>query len=419
MGMTMIEKILARASGRAEVKAGDIVVCHVDSIVLLDMLFTSGTDPLPKRVCDPERISVVLDHGVPSPTIYDSIGHSKARAFAKQHGIRQFYDVGNHGICHQVMLEEGLAVPGTVLACMDSHTCASGALNCAARGLGRIEMLQILCKGETWYKVGPTVRYVLKGRRPSGVYGKDIFLAIAGHYGDAANENQEFGGPGLAGLPFDDRATIATMAAEVSAEFCTFPIDQVAREYLRGRIRRDWTPVESDADASYLDVREIDLDQLEPWVSRPDFVPNNTAPVGELEGTTVQQAFIGSCANGKLEDIRTAAEILRGRRVHPDTRLIVTPASQKVHLEAARRGYIETLIEAGATFTSSTCGACFGYHMGVVGPGERCITSSTRNFKGRMGSPDSEVYIASSATVAASAIEGRIADPRKYLRTAA
>ena len=414
MGMSMIEKILARASGVGEVSPGDIVVAHVDRIVLLDLPFTTGTEPWPKRVCDPERIAIVLDHAVPSPSIADSIGHAKARAFAKQHGIRLF-DVGHHGICHQVILEEGLAVPGTVLACMDSHTCASGALNCAARGLGRIEMLQILCKGQTWYKVGPTVRYVLKGRKPAGVYGKDIFLAIAGRYGDAANENQEFGGPGLASLPFDDRATIATMAAEVSAEFCTFPIDEVAQRFLAGRIPRAFEPVEPDADARYLDVREIDLESLEPFVARPDFVPNNTCPVGELEGTAVQQAFIGSCANGKLEDIRTAADIVRGRKVHPDTRLIVTPASQRVHLEAVRLGYVETLIEAGATFTSSTCGACFGYHMGVVGPGESCITSSTRNFKGRMGSPDSKVYIGSSATVAASALEGRITDPRKYL----
>lgn len=419
MGMTMIEKILARASGSAQVSPGDIVVCHVDRIVLLDLPFTTGTEPWPRRVCDPERIAVIMDHAVPSPSVLDSAGHAKARAFVRQHGIRHFYDVGNHGICHQVMLEEGLAVPGTVLACMDSHTCASGALNCAARGLGRIEMLQILCKGQTWYKVGPTVRYVLKGNKAAGVYGKDVFLAIAGRYGDAANENQEFGGPGLASLPFDDRATIATMAAEVSAEFSTFPIDDVARRYLEGRIAKAWEPVEPDADARYLDVREIDLDALEPYVSRPDFVPNNTCPVGELEGTAVQQAFIGSCANGKLEDIRTAAEIVKGRRVHPDTRLIVTPASQKVHLEAVRRGYAETLIEAGAVFTNSTCGACFGYHMGVVGAGESCITSSTRNFKGRMGSPDSKVYIGSSATVAASALEGRIADPRRYLKAAA
>ena len=419
MGMTMIEKILARASGREQVSVGDIVVCQVDRIVLLDLPFTSGTEPPPKRIVDPDRVAVILDHAVPSPSIQDSVGHNKARAFVRQHGIKSFYDVGNHGICHQVILEEGLAVPGQVLACMDSHTCASGALNCAARGLGRIEMLQILCTGQTWYKVCPTVRYVLKGRKQPGVYGKDIFLSIAGKYGDAANENQEFGGPGLAMLPFDDRATISTMAAEVSAEFSTFPADQVTQDYLKGKSRQPWNPVDPDPDARYLDVREIDLDSLEPWVSRPDFVPHNTCPVGELSGVPVQQAFIGSCANGKLEDLRTAAEIVKGRRVHADTRLIVTPASQKVYLQAVRLGYVETLIEAGAVVTNSTCGACFGYHMGVVGPGENCITSSTRNFKGRMGSPDASVYIGSSATVAASALAGCITDPRRYLKTAA
>lgn len=419
MGMTMIEKILARASGRAQVSVGDIVVCHVDRIVLLDLPFTSGTEPLPKRIVDADRVAVILDHAVPAPSIQDAVGQKKARDFVRQHGIKNFYDIGNHGICHQVLLEEGLAVPGQVLACMDSHTCASGALNCAARGLGRIEMLQILCTGRTWYKVCPTVRYVLKGKKAPGVYGKDIFLAIAGKYGDAANQNQEFGGPGLAALPFDDRATISTMAAEVSAEFSTFPADQVTHDYLKSKIRQAWNPVESDADAQYLDVREIDLDGLEPWVSRPDFVPHNTCPVGELSGVPVQQAFIGSCANGKLEDLRTAAEIVKGRRVHADTRLIVTPASQKVYLQAVRLGYVETLIEAGAVVTNSTCGACFGYHMGVVGPGENCITSSTRNFKGRMGSPDSSVYIGSSATVAASALAGCITDPRRYLKAAA
>lgn len=419
MGMTMIEKILARASGRDRVSVGDIVVCQVDRIVLLDLPFTSGTEPSPRRIVDPDRVAVVMDHAVPAPSIQDAVGHNKARDFVRQHGIKNFYDVGNHGICHQVILEEGLAVPGQVLACMDSHTCASGALNCAARGLGRIEMLQILCTGQTWYKVCPTVRYVLKGKKGPGVYGKDIFLAIAGKYGDAANQNQEFGGPGLAMLPFDDRATISTMAAEVSAEFSTFPADQVTRDYLKGKSQQSWKPVESDPDAEYLDVREIDLDSLEPWVSRPDFVPHNTCPVGELSGVPVQQAFIGSCANGKLEDLRTAAEIVKGRRVHPDTRLIVTPASQKVYLQAVRLGYVETLVEAGAVVTNSTCGACFGYHMGVVGPGENCITSSTRNFKGRMGSPDSNVYIGSSATVAASALAGCISDPRQYLKASA
>ncbi len=416
MGMTIIEKILARASGSDHVSVGEIVVCRVDRIILLDFPFTNGTEPLPRRICDPDRVSVIMDHGVPAPSVQDAIGNAKTRKFVRQHGIKSFFDVGNHGIAHQVVLEQGLAVPGQVLACTDSHTCASGALNCAARGLGRMEMLQILCTGQTWYKVCPTVRYVLKGKKAPGVFGKDVFLAIAGKYGDAPNQNQEFGGPGLAQLPFDDRATLSTMAAEVSVEFSTFPADQVAYDYLKGASRGAWNPVEPDRDAQYLDVREIDLEQLEPFVARPDFVPNNTCPVEELSGTPVQQAFIGSCANGKLSDIRVAAEIVRGRRVHPETRLIVTPASQKVYLEAVRSGYVETLVEAGAVVTNSTCGACFGYHMGVVGPGENCITSSTRNFKGRMGSPDSRVYIGSSATVAASALAGCITDPRRYLK---
>ena len=419
MGMTIIEKILARASGSAQVRAGDIVVCNVDRMVLLDLPFASNREPELLKVFDPDRIAVVMDHAAPAPSIEDAIGHQKARAFVRKHGIKHFYDIGNHGICHQIILEKGLAVPGQVLASMDSHTCASGAMNCAARGLGPLEMLQIVCTGTTWYKVGPTIRYELVGNKPHGVYGKDIFLAIAGQYGDHSNQNQEFGGPGLASLGFDDRSCIAAMAAEVSAEFCTFPVDQITRDFIAKHIDTaqlgTWTAVEPDHDAQYLEVRTIDLATLEPRVSMPDFVPNNTLPVGELSDIAIDQAFIGSCANGKLEDFRIAAQILKGRRVREGVRLIVTPASQSIHLQAVRLGYVETLIEAGAVVTNSTCGACFGYHMGVVGPGERCITSSTRNFKGRMGSMESEVYIGSSATVAASALTGKITDPRQFL----
>ncbi|MBI4507913.1 MAG: 3-isopropylmalate dehydratase large subunit [Chloroflexi bacterium] len=415
MGMPMIEKILARSAGRDRVRPGEIVVCEVDRVVMLDLSFTAATEPPPKRLANPSRVAVILDHGAPAPSVIDAAGHQKAREFVQRFGVGRFYDIGHHGICHQVILEEGLALPGQVLACSDSHTCASGAVNCAARGLGRIEVLQILCTGKTWYRVAPTVRYELVGRLAPGVYGKDVFLSIAGRHGDHVNQNVEFGGPGLPGLALDDRSTIATMCAEISAEFATFPADQVVLDYLRGRADEPFAPVDPDLDADYLDVRRVELGQIEPYVSRPDFVPHNTLPVGEVGDVPIHQAFVGSCANGKLQDLRIAAEILRGRRVHPGVRCIVTPASQRVYLEAVRRGYVETLVEAGAVVTNSTCGACFGYHMGVLGPGEVCVTSSTRNFKGRMGSPESRVYLASSATVAASAVEGRIADPRPYL----
>jgi 3-isopropylmalate/(R)-2-methylmalate dehydratase large subunit len=299
-----------------------------------------------------------------------------------------------------------------VLACTDSHTCAAGAYNTAARGLGPAEVFSILCTGKTWFSVAPTIRYELAGTKPGIVSGKDIFLHIAGTYGDATNHNLEYGGPGLASIPMNDRRTIATQGAEISADFSTFGVDDVCRVFLDEHTGRPYTPAVPDADASYAAVREIDLSALEPYVARPGTVSNNSFPVSQMERRKVDQCFIGSCANGQLEDLRIAAEVVRGRQVAPGVRLLVTPASQQVYRDAVRLGYVQALADAGAVVTNSTCGACFGYHMGVVAPGEVCLTASTRNFKGRMGSPDAEIYMASPATVAASALAGHITDPR-------
>jgi 3-isopropylmalate/(R)-2-methylmalate dehydratase large subunit len=412
--MTMVEKILARGAGKARVEVGDIVVCEVDKVISIDLPFYK-TEPQPTELWDPCRVAVVLDHAAPAPSIMDADGHRAARRFVEKHGIGKFFDIGNQGIVHQVLLEQGLAVPGQILACSDSHTCASGAVNCAARGLGRLDMLQVLTTGHTWYRINPTILYEFHGRLPRGAYGKDVFLHIADRHGEHANHNVEFGGPGVASLSLDDRATIATMFAEVSADFALFPADDLIRDYLSSRCREPYEPVDPDPDARYVDVRRINLDEIVPFVARPDAVPGNTVEVTDLEAVHIDQAFVGSCANGKLEDLRIAAEIVRGRRVRPGVRFLVTPASQQVYLQAVRLGYVETLVEAGAVVTNSTCGACFGYSMGVLGAGETCITSSTRNFKGRMGSPEAKIYMASSATVAASAIAGRIVDPRPYL----
>jgi 3-isopropylmalate/(R)-2-methylmalate dehydratase large subunit len=261
----------------------------------------------------------------------------------------------------------------------------------------------------------PTVLYEIEGQLPPGVFGKDVFLALAGTHGEHTNRNVEFGGPGVLSLSLDDRATIATMFAEVSAEFAIFPFDGVTELHLRaaGVDESSYVPVTADPDAAYADVRKIRLDETVPMVALPEFVPHNTVPASSLDDCTVNQCFIGSCANGKLSDLAGAAEILKGRRVAPNVRLIVTPASQRVYLEAVRRGYVEILLEAGAVVTNSTCGACWGGHMGVLAPGESCVTSSTRNFKGRMGSPDAKIYLASSTTVAASAVVGHIVDPRE------
>ncbi|WP_194894534.1 3-isopropylmalate dehydratase large subunit [Catenulispora pinisilvae] len=417
MGMTMIERILARKAGLDAVGVGDTVTVDVDLTVLIDLQFATMWLP-PLRIADPDKVAIVMDHAVPAPTIKDAAGGPHARKFAADFGIERFYDVGRHGICHQVIAENGLARPGEVLACTDSHTCAAGAYNTAARGLGPAEVYSILCTGRTWFQVSPTIRYELVGELPAGVGGKDVFLHIANEYGDATNHNLEYGGPGLASIPLHDRRTIATQGAEVSADFSTFAYDEVLAAYfdalgVGAPGVAGFEPAHADPDAAYADVREIDLSALVPYVARPGTVSRNGLPVTAIEARKIDQAFIGSCANGQLDDLRIAAEVLRGKQVAPGVRLIVTPASQQVYRDAMRLGYLQDIADAGAVVTNATCGACFGYHMGVVGPGEVCLTSSTRNFTGRMGSPDAEIYMASPATVAASAIAGHIADARE------
>jgi 3-isopropylmalate/(R)-2-methylmalate dehydratase large subunit len=409
--MTIIEKILARKSGQTTVSAGDTVVVDVDMTVLIDLQFaTMWMQPL--RIHDPDKLAIVMDHAVPAPTLKDAAGGPRARKFAQEFGIERFYDVGRHGICHQVIAENGLARPGEVLACTDSHTCAAGAYNTMARGLGPAEIYSIMCTGSTWYQVAPTIRYELAGTVPAGVSGKDVFLHIADVYGDAANLNLEFGGPGLAGIPMHDRRTIATQGAEVSADFTTFEADEVLADFLVARGVTDYVAANPDPDAGYTEVRHLDLSALEPYVARPGAVSRNGLPVSQIEPQRIDQAFIGSCANGQLEDLAIAAQILRGKTVAAGVRLLVTPASQAVYRDAMRLGYLQDIADAGGVVTNSTCGACFGYHMGLVGPGEVCLTSSTRNFTGRMGSTEAQIFMASPATVAASAVTGYITDAR-------
>jgi 3-isopropylmalate/(R)-2-methylmalate dehydratase large subunit len=412
--MTMIERILARKAGVPHVRAGDMVTVDVDMTVLIDLQFaTMWIQPL--KINDPDKVAIVMDHAVPAPTIKDAAGGPKARKLAADFAIRRFYDVGRHGICHQVIAENGLARPGEILACTDSHTCAGGAYNTAARGLGPAEVYSILCTGTTWFQVSPTIRYELTGSLPSGVSGKDVFLYIADEYGDTPNVNLEYGGRGLTSIPLNDRRTIATQGAEVSADFSTFAYDDVLAQHFHELGISGYEPAHADPDATYLDVREIDLSAIVPYVARPGTVSRNGMPVNEIEPRKIDQAFIGSCANGQLDDLRIAAEVLRGRQVAPGVRLIVTPASQQVYRDAMRLGYLQDIADAGAVVTNATCGACFGYHMGVVGPGEVCLTSSTRNFTGRMGSTEAEIYMASPATVAASAVAGHITDAREAL----
>jgi 3-isopropylmalate/(R)-2-methylmalate dehydratase large subunit len=407
MGMTSIEKILASHSGQREVAPGDVVVVDVDTAVFFDFM-----RPDVQRIADPDKLVLLHDHMVPAPTVQSANMAKHMRDFVEKFGVKNYFAVGAHGISHVLVAQEGLALPGKILTNADSHTCSSGALNCLARGMGGSEMTYILCKGQTWFMVGPTTRVNLEGQLPERVYPRDVIHYIPGRYGDFAGRNLEWHGDGLSGIGMDGRLTMATVSAELSAEFSLFPYDSVLAEYLEGRAKGPFEPVHPDDDAAYDDVIDIDLSALEPQVVRPGKVAFNSGGVGEVAGQRVDQAFIGSCANGRLSDFAIAAEIVKGRQVAPGTRFIVTPGSQAILKEAVRAGYVETLMDAGAVVTSSTCGACFGGHMGLLGDGEVCITASTRNFQGRMGSPTADVFMASPATVAASAVTGVITDPR-------
>jgi 3-isopropylmalate/(R)-2-methylmalate dehydratase large subunit len=413
--VTIIEQILAAHAGGGAVVPGQIVTCDVDRVVELDLQFASA-DLVPLRVHDPSSIAIVLDHAAPAPTVLDATSHQRARRFAQEFGITDLFDIGQQGISHQLVLEHALALPGQVMVCADSHTCASGALNCAARGLGHLEILQIVCTGQTWYRVPETILVELTGTKPPGISGKDVFLAVAAALGSVEGRAIEFAPTALDQLSIDERSTIATMCAELSAEFAIFPCDDVLLDYLAGRTSAPFTPVAAGADAVYAARHVVDLGAVVPRVATPGAVPGNTVPIDELpEPVAIDQAFIGSCANGKLTDLADAARVLAGRRVKQGVRLLVTPASQDVYLQAVRQGYVETLVAAGAVVTNSTCGACYGGHMGVLAPGEVCITSSTRNFEGRMGHATAQIYLAGSATVAASAVTGVITDPRPFL----
>jgi 3-isopropylmalate/(R)-2-methylmalate dehydratase large subunit len=419
MGMTIIEKILARQSGQETVAPGDLVTAKLDTIILFDNNFVASVWRDVQHVFDPDRVVVTMDHRAPAPHIGSAKAHLAARAFVKKFGIKRFHDVGREqGIGHVLVADHAYAMPGTVLICSDSHTCSAGAFNCVARGVGHPDIAYGLTKGETWFRVGETVRYDLEGDFRPGVSMKDVFLHISGTYGGHETQNVEFGGPAMAHLNMNARRTLTTMGAELSAEFATFEADQVLLDYIAAR-NPDHPPFEAqnpDPDARYADRRTIDLGAIDPLVALPDSVLNNSKPVGDVAGTKIDQAFIGSCANGTIDDLAVAAELLDGRRVADGVRLIVTPATQNIYREAAQRGILAILAEAGAVVTNATCGACGGGHMGVIGPGETCITASTRNFKGRMGDPSGKVFMGSPATVTASAIAGTISDPRDFLR---
>lgn len=417
MGMTMVEKILARSAGLETVTPGDLVTVNVETAVVIDQNFMHNRMREPKEVFDPDKIVIMLDHIAPADSPMRASMHKAARRFAEKHGITKFHDVNNGlGICHQLVADFGYAIPGTLLACVDSHTCSAGAFNCAARGIGHPEMSYVCATGQTWFPVCETIRYELTGELAPLLNGKDIILQIANDYGEHAMHNVEFVGDGVTSMSMNARRTLATMCAEISAEFAVFEADELCQVHVRERNPTvQFEPQVADPDAEFAAKRTVDLGAIEPLVAYPDTVVENARPVSEADQSHIDQAFIGSCANGTLDDFEIAARVVKGKKVAPGTRFIVTPGSQAIYLEAIRRGYVETLMEAGAVVTNSTCGACCGYSNGILAPGEKCVTASTRNFKGRMGSPEAEIYLASPATVAATAIRGALTDPRELV----
>jgi len=414
---TMAEKILASHAGLERVEPGEIVEARVDVAMGHEMM---GSRVLPhleevglERVWDPARVVVVLDHWAPAHSVESAEIHSRTRMFVKSYGVTHFYDVGA-GICHQVLAEHGHLRPGELLVGTDSHTTTGGALGVFAVGVGATDMAVVLATGRLWFKVPSSLRIILTGRLPSKVMGKDIILHLLGQLGPggASYQAMEFHGDTVGHLSLDARMTLTNMAAEAGAKAALIPPDNKTEEYVHSRTNIPFTPVRPDPQASYTQTLRLDVSHLEPQIALPH-QPTKVAPVSEAQGTPIDQAFLGSCTNGRLEDLRIAAQIVKGRHVHPYTRFIVIPASRQVYQQALQEGLIKILADAGAIVGPPTCGPCFGGHLGLLAPGEVCISTSNRNFRGRMGSSKAEIYLASPATVAASALAGHITDPRE------
>ncbi|HEY93698.1 MAG TPA: 3-isopropylmalate dehydratase large subunit [Dehalococcoidia bacterium] len=418
MGMTLAQKILARASGKQEVQAGEYVTADIDLVMandsglknIIPVLNEAGV----KKLWDPARIVAVFDHYSPPATVEQAELHRRIRDSLKSFGVKNIYDVGV-GIEHQVLVEYGWVVPGELIVAGDSHTTTHGALGAAATGIGSSEVAYVMATGKLWFRVPETIKFTLTGVLLPMVTSKDVILHIAGNYSTSVAQYMaiEFTGQAARDMSLESRLTMSNMSVEIGAKFAFFEPDEKVEEYLAGRITKQYKPVNADKDAVYRAEYEIDVSSLPPLVALP-YEVDNIKPVSELTGTVIHQALLGSCTNGRIEDLRIAADIIKGRKAHHDTRFLVVPASAEVYSQAAVEGLIEVFLEAGATICPPGCGACFGTHMGLLAEGENCIASINRNFRGRMGSPGSRVYLASPATVAASAIEGKIADPRIF-----
>ncbi|MEI9474982.1 MAG: 3-isopropylmalate dehydratase large subunit [Deltaproteobacteria bacterium] len=416
-GMTITEKIIARASKRERVRPGEIVNADVDMSMTharLGNMFFRTFKKLGLKVWDPGKMVVLWDHQIPTNSTNTANLAFELERFAKEYGIRHFYY--GDGVCHQVMLEKGHVRPGDIVVGTDSHSCSYGAYGALATGIGSTELVWVASKGSIWLKVPKSLKYVVTGMLQPGVMAKDLILDIIGRIGidGAAYMAMEFQGPVVEQMDLDERMTLCNMAVEADAKNGIVAPDQKVYDALKGMGVSNYQPVFSDPDAEYHKIFEMDVSRLEPTLSAPDN-PGNTKKVGELEGIPFNRAVLGTCTGGKIHDLRAAAQVLKGRRIHPDVHLVVVPASQEVFLKAEEEGLIRQFIEAGAVWCNPSCGPCGGMHMGVLGKDDVCLSASPRNFTGRMGDPNAKVYLASPATVAASAIEGKIADPRRFL----
>lgn len=414
--MTIAEKILARASGKDKVKPGEIVNALVDVAMShenADVVRRHFEQIGIERVWDPNKIVILFDHRIPAESEKTAITHKVLREFVKKHGIKNFYDM-KAGICHQILPEKGHVRPGELLVGTDSHTTTHGAFGAFATGIGATDMAGVWATGTIWFKVPETIKIEVKGKFPEWLSAKDIILYIIGKLGAAGADYKavEFHGATIREMSIASRMVLSNLSMEMGAKVAFVLPDERTIEYVRARTSKPFESVLPDDDAVYEKSLVVDVSDLEPQIACPHAV-DNVKPIGEVKGMKVHQALIGSCTNGRLEDLGVAAKILYHKRVHPDVRLLVIPASWEVYLEAMKKGYLETFIRAGALIVNPGCGPCLGAHQGILAPGERCISTTNRNFRGRMGSPESEIYLASPTVVAASAIRGEIADPRE------
>lgn len=417
MGMNMTEKILAKHAGLDSVTAGQLIFCQLDMVLANDVTAPPAIkefEKIGRPVFDNTKIALVPDHFTPNKDIKAAGLAKTVREFAKKHQIKNYFEIGRVGIEHVILPEKGIVGPGMLTIGADSHTCTYGAVNGFSTGVGSTDLGVAMATGQAWFKVPKAIKVVLTGKKPKYICGKDVILTLIGMIGvdGALYKAIEFAGVGVAELTMTDRLTISNMAIEAGGKNGIFPFDEITKEYVEGRVQQPYEAVAPDEDASYEKVIEIDLSKLTPVVAFPH-LPGNTHPVSEIDKIKIDQVVIGSCTNGRLEDLRQAAEVLKGHSVHPDVRCIVIPGSQQVYLDAVHEGLVDIFINAGAAVSTPTCGPCLGAHMGIMAAGEKAVSTTNRNFRGRMGHVDSEVYLAGPYVAAASAVLGYIAVPEE------